>query len=468
MYPWFPSVHSVVQLLARGVAQAALFSLLVAPVAAADAPMAPRPNILVILTDDQGYGDLSVNGATDLQTPNMDRLFAEGMSFKNFRTNSCVCSPTRAALLTGRYPERVGVPGVIRTQPANSWGYLDPAAQLLPQSLRPAGYDSAIIGKWHLGLDPADAPNARGFDFFHGFLGDMMDDYVTHRRHGQNYLRRNEEVIESPLHATDLFAGWACEYLRERATRPDAPFFLYLAFNAPHDPIQPPAPALERVRQRAPQLPERRAKLVALIEHLDEAIGRVLATLDETGLAKNTLVVFTSDNGGLLPMAANNRPWRDGKGSMYEGGLRVPFAARWPGRIAPGSRSEVPALTMDIFPTALAAAGLAPAKSVDGTSLLPALLGQVAEAATPPRDLFFIRREGGKPFGGKEIEAVIRGRWKLLQNSPWGPRELYDLTNDSTETRDLAASEPETVTALSNALALHRQRGGAVPWQKPR
>lgn len=424
-----------------------------------------RPNILVILTDDQGFGDTTAQGAKDLQTPHMDRLMAEGVTFANFRANCCVCSPTRAALLTGCYPERVGVPGVIRTAATNSWGFLDPNARLLPQALKPGGYHTAIIGKWHLGLELPNTPNRRGFDLFHGFLGDMMDDYVTHRRHGQNYLRENEAAIDSPKHATDMFTDWACDYLRARASSANTPFFLYLAYNAPHDPVQPPAEWLARVRRRAPELSEKRAKLVALIEHLDDGIGRVLATLDQTGLAKNTLVIFTSDNGGLLPSAAFNGPWRDGKGSMYEGGLRVPFAARWPGHIPAGSRSDVPGLSMDIFATALAAAGLPAASKIDGVNLLPAMLGE--KTAGTKRDLYFVRREGGRPFGGKEIEAVIRGRWKLLQNSPWAPRELYDLEQDPAEKNDLAAREVQTLSGLAEALSVHRQAGGAVPWQPP-
>ena len=179
---------------------------------------AAAPNFIIILADDLGYGDLSAyRPQGDARTPNLDRLAAEGVRFTGMRANCTVCSPSRAALLTGRHPDRVGVPGAIRTQPANSWGHLAPSVHTLADLLRPAGYHTAIVGKWHLGLEAPNIPNDRGFDFFHGFLGDMMDSYTTHLRHGQNYLRRNAEVITPQGHATDLFTDWACTYLRERA-----------------------------------------------------------------------------------------------------------------------------------------------------------------------------------------------------------------------------------------------------------
>eukprot|EP00913_Durusdinium_trenchii_P028369 g26597.t1 len=282
-----------------------------------------RPNVLVILVDDLGYGDLSSYGAKDLKTPHIDALVNAGMKFTNFYANCPVCSPTRAALLTGRYQDMVGVPGVIRTHAENSWGYLHPDARLLPNLLKPAGYHSAIVGKWHLGLESPNTPNDRGFDFFHGYLGDMMDDYYNHRRHGINYMRKDRREIDPKGHATDLFTDWACEYLQSRKRHSDKPFFLYLAYNAPHTPIQPPDEWLVKVRKRQPNISLKRAKLVALIEHMDAGIGKVLKTLKETGADKNTLVVFTSDNGGQINVGANNGPLRDGKQSVYEGGLKV-------------------------------------------------------------------------------------------------------------------------------------------------
>ena len=432
---------------------------------ASHAAQAKRPNVLVILTDDQGRGDYSAFGTKDIRTPNMDRLFREGMTFENFRANSPVCSPTRAALLTGCHPDRVGVPGLVREEtPDNNWGWLAPSAVLLPKLLKPAGYHSAIVGKWNLGLSSPNTPNERGFDFFHGFLGDMMDDYWTHLRHGKNFLRRNSEAIESQGHATDLFTDWACEYLTERS-KSDQPFFLYLAYTAPHDPIQPPPEWLEKVRQREPGMDPKRTKLVALIEHLDSDIGRVLDTLDKTGLTANTLVVFTSDNGGVLANGANNGPWRGEKQHMYEGGLRVPCAARWPGHIQPGSSTPRRALSMDIFPTAIEVAGGAVPADIDGVSFLPTLLG--AEQPEMPRDLYYVRREGGPIYGGKTIEALQRGDWKLLQDSPFAPLELYNLRNDPRETTDLAAERKDVVRDLDAAIRVHVQRAGAVPWQAP-
>jgi arylsulfatase A-like enzyme len=423
-----------------------------------------RPNILFILADDLGYGDVSAYHPSDVSTPNMDRIGAQGMLFTTMRANCTVCSPSRAALLTGRYADRVGVPGVIRTQPEDSWGYLDPKIPTLADELKKAGYRTAIIGKWHLGLESPNLPNERGFEFFHGFLGDMMDSYTTHLRHGKNYMRRNTEVIEPKGHATDVFSDWAVEYLREQAKTKDQPFFLYLAYNAPHFPIEPPAEWLARVKARAPQLNEARAKNVALVEHLDDRIGRVLAALKETGLEENTVVVFSSDNGGSLPHAQNNDPWRGGKQDHYDGGLRVPFMVRWPAQIKAGSRSDYAGLNFDLFPTFLELAGAKQVADLDAVSLVLVLKGG---AITTPRELYFTRREGGMTYGGKTYEAIIRGDWKLMQNDPFSPLELYNLKSDPQERTNLAATNKKIGNELSVALRRHIQNGGSTPWQKP-
>ena len=436
-----------------------LSSFLAAASSYAESP----PNFLIIFTDDQGYGDVSTYHPSDCQTPNIDRLASEGMLFVNMRANCTVCSPSRAALMTGRFPDRAGVPGVIRTNPDNSWGYLAPGIPTIADELRRAGYHTAVIGKWHLGLESPNLPNERGFDFFHGFLGDMMDSYSTHLREGNNYMRHNTDRIDPAGHATDIFADWAADFIRARAAEKQ-PFFLYLAFNAPHFPIEPPPEWQAKVKHRAPELDEQRALNVALVEHLDDRIGYVLATLKQAGLDQNTLVAFCSDNGGSLPHSQNNDPWRDGKQSHYDGGLRVPFMIRWPGHVPAGSRSDYAGLNFDLFPTFIELAGIEPSAAVDAVSLVPILGGGTIDT---PRDLYFVRREGGAAYGGKSYEALIRGDWKLMQNTPYSPLELYNLKRDPQETTNLMGQAPQVVRVLSTALRRHIRIGGSTVWQKP-
>jgi arylsulfatase A-like enzyme len=421
------------------------------------------PNILVVLADDLGYGDLSSYGARDLRTPNIDALAKAGMRFTSFYANSPVCSPTRASLLTGRPPDVVGVPGVIRTHALNSWGRLAPDAVLLPQILRQAGYHTAIIGKWHLGLTPEDNPVRRGFHHFRGFLGDMMDDYYTHRRHEINYMRAGEEEIDPKGHATDLFTQWAVDYLQERKGQP-GPFFLYLAYNAPHTPIQPPDESLQRVRQRQPGISEQRAKLVALIEHMDEEIGRVIQALKSNGQYDNTLILFTSDNGGQANVGANNGNLRGAKQNMYEGGIRVPACVVWNGRIQAGSTSDAVLQTMDILPTAAAAAGIAVRHEIEGHSFLSLLTGQ--SDSMPDRTLYWVRREGGRPYWGLAYYAVRRGDWKLLQNTPFSPLELFNVRADPLEKSNVAEEHPKVVTELAQALQKSIIKAGQEPWSR--
>jgi len=428
-----------------------------------DADLATLPNILLIVTDDQGYNDVSYYGTSDLRTPHINRIAAEGMRFDNFYANCPVCSPTRAALMTGRYQDYVGVPGVIRTHAENSWGYLAPEAVLLPQPLKQMGYHTALIGKWHLGLASPNTPVERGFDYFHGWLGDMMDDYITHRRHGINYMRFNGQEIDPAGHATDLFSQWAVDYIISQA-EDNRPFFLYLAYNAPHFPVQPPEKWLNKVKNRESGISETRAKLVAFIEHMDEGIGKVLDALDKSDQYDNTLIIFTSDNGGHLPSEANNGPLRDGKQSMYEGGLKVPTCIAWKDSIEAGTVSKNVHLSMDLFPTLLEAAGITLDSTLEGRSFLSELLGD--NTIYPDRALYFSRREGGTRYGGQSIWAVRQGDWKLLQNSPYQPYELYNLRTDPLEENNLIAIETEKYEELNKLLMQHIQKGGQVPWQK--
>lgn len=421
---------------------------------------AGKPNFLIIYTDDLGYGDVSTYHASDVTTPNIDQLAKDGMLFSQMRANCTVCSPSRAALLTGVYADRAGVPGVIRNDPKNSWGYLDPNIPTLADKLRQGGYSTAIIGKWHLGLEIPNLPNERGFDHFHGFLGDMMDSYLTHTRGGEKLMRLNSEIISPKGHATELFSEWACDYLRGQKGA-GKPFFLYLAYNAPHFPIEPPKEWLDKVKARSPGLNPKRAKNVAFVEHLDHYIGTVLAALKESGLEENTVVVFTSDNGGSLPHAQNNDPWRGGKQDHYDGGLKVPFVVRWPGNTKPGSKSEYEGLVFDVHPTFLQLAGMTPAPGLDAQSLVPVLKGGETKR---PGDLYFVRREGGA-HKGESYHAIVKDGWKLMQNDPFSPLQLYHLSDDPKEGNNLAEKEKAKITELKALMDKHIAIGAATPWR---
>ncbi|QDT16984.1 sulfatase family protein [Alienimonas californiensis] len=437
-----------------------------------------RPNVLFILADDLGFGDLSIQrqfgGAEDVRTPHIDSIFQQGLTFRNFYANCTVCSPTRAALMTGRFPSSVGVPGVIRPWPEDNWGYLSPHAPALPELLKPAGYETALIGKWHLGGEPHNGagnhPLKRGFDTFEGFLGGMLSDYVTHTRRfpdgsDRNMMRRNWDTIDPQGHATDLFSDWSAAGISHAAST-DAPFFLYLAYNAPHTPIQPPAEWVEKVKAREAGITDRRAQLVALIEHMDAGVGRVLKALEESGQAENTLVVFTSDNGGHLGPGAHNGPYRGGKEDLYEGGHRVACGARWPGRIAPGTQTDMTAMTMDWFATMLDVAGAEVPPGVDAVSLAPTLRG---EEQPPLRKVMHWTRREGRPliWGGKAGDAVVADGWKLVQNRPYDPLRLFHLAEDPHEQNDLFEERKDKARALAGLMQDRIRRDGAVPFTAP-
>ena len=425
--------------------------------------MAKSPNVLLILADDHGYGDISAHNGPSIQTPSIDRIATEGMRFTRFYANSSVCSPSRASLMTGRYPDRVGVPGVIRTHPENSWGYFRQDAVTLPSVLKQKDYHTALIGKWHLGLEPENHPCRRGFDRFHGFLGDMMDDYYTHLRHDINYMRHGFDTIDPQEHATDLFTEWSVDFIRAQA-QSSQPFFLYLAYNAPHTPIQPPDDWVERVREREPDISPQRAKYIALVEHMDAGIGRVLDTLVETDQLSNTLVIYTSDNGGSIDVGAHNGPLRGQKGEMYEGGIRVPACAMWPGHVPEGHVTDQVALLMDLFPTVCEVAGAPIAHEIEGRSIWQTL--QAEQQDFSDRILYWLRREGGQRFLGQCQHAVRRGDTKLLHNSPFEALELYDLSDDPLETTNGSQTQIDLFREMSQLFQAETQKAGCVPWQR--
>ncbi len=444
------------------------WKLMVAYVAMTCSLMADdRPNIIFIMADDLGRHDISFYGKhlNGVETPNIDSIFRQGVSFTNFYANSPVCSPTRAALMTGLYPDMAGVPGVLRQNAKESWGYLRPDVSLLPAELKKLGYQTSMIGKWHLGYDTPNLPNHRGFERFHGFLGDMMDDYLTHLRGGKNWMRHNLQEIQPKGHATDLFTSWALDEV-EYLTKSDKPFFLYLAYNAPHDPIEPGEQWLESVRKNRPELSQKRASLVALIEQMDNGIGQVIESVKRSGINKKTLIVFTSDNGGQISHSADNGPWRGTKGQTFEGGLRVVCGAQWPDHIPSGLQTQLPAATFDWFPTLLQLCGGDLTKhSFQGQSLVPSLFHPSNIGSLPNRELYFVRREGGPLYAGKTIEAIRAGEWKLVLNTPFENAHLFNLDNDPFETKDLSNSHAVKKRELIDRLQLHIQRGGQIPWQ---
>lgn len=420
-----------------------------------------NPNILIILADDLGYGDLSCLGGKNVLTPNIDQLAIKGIQFTRFYANSTVCSPSRASLLSGKYPDLAGVPGVIRQEKNDSWGYLKEDLTLLPLLLKRKKYHTALIGKWHLGYQSPNLPNEKGFDFFKGFLGDMMDDYYTHRRGGINWMRMNEKTIDPSGHATDLFTQWSIDYLKERKNARE-PFFLYLAFNAPHFPIQPPTDILDRVKARNPGIDEKRAKNIALVEHMDQGVGKILTALKENGQLSNTLIIFSSDNGGSLPHAQSNGALNGGKQDMLEGGIRVPLFLYWKNHFPEGEKREQVAMLMDLFPTLAEITGLTSDQEIDGISLMPFIKNK---ASFIERTIFWVRREGGN-YNGQSYYAARKGDIKILQNQPFEPFKLYDLSIDPFEKNGMNPKDHPQGPSLRKLLMQHIQASGQIPWQK--
>jgi len=387
------------------------------------------PNIVVILTDDQGYADISINARhpKEVSTPHMDALAREGVFFTQAYLSGNVCSPTRAGLMTGRYQQRCGV------YTAGEGGSGLPLTEVIfPQFLKPAGYVCGAFGKWHLGLTQEYNPASRGFDEFYGFLGRGAHDYFK-LDNAESPLYRGTQPIEDKGYLTTRLTDEAVTFIQRHKGRP---FFAYVAYNAVHAPAQAPKGDIERFDTGDPQ----RDVLMAMLGHLDTGVGRVVQTLKDEGLWENTLLFFLTDNGGSRAMHADNTPLRGFKQQNYEGGVRTPFVVSWPARVKGGRRIDTPVISLDILPTALAAAGVEPPgeKPFDGKSLLPVLGG---ETQTLHERLFWSE-------GGSTGEWAVRaGRWKLVGTRD--QTELFDLAADPSEERDLAARQPDRVKALT-------------------
>jgi arylsulfatase A-like enzyme len=400
---------------------------------------AGNPNIIYILADDMGYADAGFNGGTEIKTPHLDHLARGGAILKSFYVQP-VCSPTRSALMTGRNPSRTGVYSVVR--PHASWG-LKLEEQTLPEMLRSAGYETAISGKWHLGeFEPAYRPTRRGFDHQYGLWFGAID-HFTHLREGVLDWHRNDEPCKDEGYSTHLIAREACRMIRERNT--EKPLFLYLPFNAVHSPLQVP----ENYSAPYKELKGARRTYAGMLSAMDEAIGRVLAALDEMKIRDNTLIIFSSDNGGPSPgKVTSNGPLRSGKGTIHEGGVRVCAFANWPGHIPAGQSIDEPLHAVDWYPTLskLTGARLEQRLPLDGRDIWPVL---TAGAKSPHEALVLCGTQRGQA-------AIRMGDWKLLVNAGGkskgakanGTEQLYNLATDIGETRNLAADQPEKLKEL--------------------
>jgi len=408
-----------------------------------------KPNIVHIVADDLGWKDVGFNGCTDIKTPNLDALAVGGAKFSQFYVQP-MCTPTRAALMTGRYPFRYGLQTIVIPGPA---GYgLDTNEFLMPQCLKDAGYTTAIIGKWHLGhADIKYWPKQRGFDYQYGaMIGEV--DYYTHSDAGVLDWFRNNQPVKEKGYATQLIGAEAVKYINAQGA--DKPFYLYLTFNAPHTPYQAPKEYVDRYKSIADST---RRAYAGMISCLDDEIGRVVAALDKKGLRDNTLILFHSDNGGTknamfagqmadlskTKIPCDNGPYRDGKGSLFEGGCRVAALANWPGHIKAQTVDGI-IHAVDMYPTfaALAGASTARCKPLDGVNVW----STIAEGKPSPRTEVIYNVE---PFRG----AVRQGDWKLIWRSliPTSV-DLYNLTEDPYEKNNVAAAHPDRVAAMQERL----------------
>jgi len=411
-----------------------------------------RPNIVVIVADDLGYMDLGVQGCRAIPTPNIDSLAAGGVRFTDGYVSCPVCSPTRAGLITGRYQQRFGHefnPGPATAADAN-FG-LPLTETTLADRMKSLGYSTGMVGKWHLGYRPELHPLKRGFDEFFGFLGGAHS-YVNALADKANPILRGTEPVDEKEYLTDAFTREAAGFLNRRRKEP---FFLYLTYNAVHGPMEP----VDKYTSRFPSIAEpRRRTFAGMLAALDAGVGAVLKTLRDNGLEENTLIFFVSDNGG--PTAGNtsrNDPLRGVKGQVLEGGIRVPFLMQWKARVPAGVVYRRPVIALDIFPTAVAAAGgKVPAEArLDGVNLLPYVAGK--EKAAPHEALYW---RFGQPA------AIRQGDWKLLRQGEdaW---QLYNLSEDVGEAKDLAAANPAKRKELEAAYEAWNRQLMAPRWGRP-
>jgi len=424
----------------------------------ADSPR--KPNIVLIVSDDQGYADLGCFGNEEILTPNLDRLAAEGVRLTSFYVTWPACTPSRGSILTGRYPQRNGLYDMIRNDMVN-YGHqfteieysvspemtlgMDLREVMISQVLKEAGYATGAFGKWDGGRARRFLPLQRGFDVYYGFANTGVD-YFTHERYGIPSMFRGNERIKEEGYATDLFRREAVKFIHDH---PQRPFFLYVPFNAPHGGSNLSKPGVqakpEDVRRWYPNHdPDaHRTRYLACVTNMDDAIGEILDTLEHYGLTDNTLIVFFSDNGGGGPV--DNRPLRGRKGQMFEGGVRVPFIARFPGRIPAGTASDEFLTSLEVFPTFVEVAGASRPEGVifDGFSLLPVLCGKAKSQRT---EMYWQRR----------LDSAARvGKYKWIDAERGGG--LFDLSEDIGEQHDLSEKLPDVAAEMQAKFHSWRQ-----------
>jgi arylsulfatase A-like enzyme len=452
------------------------------------------PNVVLVNVDDLGWADVGCFGSRYHETPNIDRLAREGMRFTNAYAACAVCSPTRAAIMTGRYPARIGITDWIRARfqwesgeesivedkeyrleyvggsdrrllvPDNPlWMKLEEIT--LAEALKTAGYATCHVGKWHLGTEDW-YPEKQGFDYNFGGCDKgqpptYFDPYES-ERYGAGNIPTLEPRQEGE-YLTDREADEACAFMTAHR---DRPFFLHLAHYAVHTPLEAKADLLEKYQNKESPTEQDSPVYAAMVESVDHAMGQVLDTVDELGLAEDTLVIFTSDNGGLDPQATDNAPLRSGKGYPYEGGIRIPQIMRWPTRIDPGTECSVPASSVDFFPTLCEVAGvpLPSDRPIDGKSLVPLLMGE----GDLDREALFWHFPHYRGSDVVPYSIVRAGDWKLIKRYEGKTFELFDLSRDVGETTDLSDERPEKVSELDALLQEWLLETGArVPRENP-
>jgi arylsulfatase A-like enzyme len=426
-----------------------------------------RPNVVLIITDDLGWADLGSYGATDIRTPNLDRLASEGLRLTDFYANGVTCSPTRAGLISGRYQQRYGIEVPLANASRAGDRGLPATGYSLPQLLKNNGYATGLIGKWHLGYVAEKSPKAHGFDYFFGLKSGYHDYYTHHDGDGQADLWENDHRVEASGYTTDLVTQRAARFVDEHKNEP---FFLDVAYTAPHWPYQVPGKPSVAPNNARHVLPQdqgtsTRAEYVAMVEHLDRQIGELLAVIERAGVARDTIVIFTNDNGG--EWLSSSAPLFGRKWTVFEGGIRVPAIVRWPDRIKAGSVSDQVGITMDLTASILAVTGATvPAEAkAEGVDLFPVWQGRAPQFE---RTLFW--RSGS---GAAKQTAVRRGDWKIVVDG--SHTYVFNVRSDLSERNDLARWRQDIAQELypllasweasvdADAAALNSTGGGGGP-----